>query len=92
MTINFYANYGVLAHEKRPVFSTAPGEISDKISAKLPEGWDTYTMQDGQTGLVAPWGGHYAINDVLVERGGDPWLSAVDNSGKIRRCKLLIQQ
>jgi hypothetical protein len=91
MTINFYANYGILAHEKRPVFSTVPGEINDKMSAKLPEGWGTYAMQDGQTGLVAPWGDRYAINDVLVERDGEPWFSAVDDSGRVRRCKLSIQ-
>lgn len=69
-TIEIYKNYGVLALEKRNVY-TYGGEhphatCSDKINAQIPEGWELCKNMMDQTIVEAPWGQTYMINDVLT--------------------------
>jgi hypothetical protein len=88
--VSFYANYGELAHEKQPVFKTVPGEISNKVTAELPDGWLTCAMADGKTCVIAPWGWHYALDEVLIDRDNVPCLSAIDASGQVYCRKLAV--
>lgn len=68
-TIEIYCNYGVLAAEKRNVYTFGAehphATCSDKMTVVVPDGWELYQNQMGQTMVTAPWGWDYDINDVL---------------------------
>lgn len=68
-TIEIYCNYGVLAAEKRNVYTFgaphAAATCWDKMAVVVPEGWEVYQNQMGQTMVTAPWGWDYEINEVL---------------------------
>lgn len=84
-TIEIHKNYGVLALEKRNVY-TYGGEhmhatCSDKIKAQIPEGWKLCKNIMNQTIVEAPWGETYMINDVLT--GNEtPCFAAIDPNGQ----------
>lgn len=90
-TIEIYCNYGVLAAEKRNVY-TFGGEhphatCSGKITVVVPEGWELYQNQMGQTVVAAPWGWDYDINDVL--QGNEyPYFRAYDKNMNMKVFKL----
>lgn len=51
-TIEIYACYGITAHEKLPTYRTAPSEISDKITVKVPDGMDIAENCYGDTLVI----------------------------------------
>ena len=89
--LEIYCNYGVLAAEKRNVY-TYGGEHahaagSDCMTVTLPDEWKLYKNVIGEVMVQAPWGECYQINDVLQ---GDekPCFCAIDNEMKERRVYL----
>ena len=83
-TIEIYCNYGVLAAEKRNVY-TFGGEhpratCSDNMIVVVPVGWELYQNQAGQTMVTAPWGWDYDINEVLTDIKGRPAFRALDKN------------
>ena len=83
-TIEIYCNYGVLAAEKRNVY-TFGGEhphatCSDNMTVVVPDGWELYQNQMGQTMVTAPWGWDYDINEVLTDIKGRAAFRALDKN------------
>lgn len=81
-TINIYCNYGVLGSEKMKIY-TFGGEhphatCSDKMTVVVPDGWEIYKNQAGQTIVTAPWGWNYEINEVLRSKKTRPIFEALD--------------
>lgn len=70
MTINIYKNYGVLAAEKRVVYTYGSehcnATCSDVIAVLVPDGWEVFKNSFGQEMISAPWGWSYEINEVLA--------------------------
>lgn len=82
-TIEIYKNYGVLGSEKISVYSFG-GEhphatCSDKMTVAVPDGWEIYQNQMGQTMVTAPWGWDYEINEVL-QGNENPCFYAIDKN------------
>lgn len=92
-TINIYRNYGVLAAEKRYVYTYgaehAHATVSDELTVELPDGWETAENYIGELLLVAPWGATYGPNDIL-EGNENPLFIVYDENGKERRFKLKV--
>lgn len=81
-TINIYCNYGVLGSEKMKIY-TFGGEhphatCSDKMTVVIPDGWEIYKNQVGQTMVTAPWGWDYEINEILKAKQTRPAFQALD--------------
>ena len=72
MTI--YKSYGVLAHEKQPVYSfdRPASEIYDEISVIIPEGWSIEENGHGETIVDSPHGITYLGYEVLASWGDAP--------------------
>lgn len=72
MTI--YKSYGVLAHEKQPVYSfdCPASEIYDEISVLVPYGWSISENTVGQTLVDSPDGITHLGNDILTNWGDAP--------------------
>lgn len=92
-TIEIYCNYGVLGKEKRNVYTygqqSSTAVCSDKITVEIPDGWEPYETETGETFLQAPWGYQYEINEVL-EGKEKPYFYAIDKEGKGHRSELKI--
>ena len=69
-----YKSYGVLAHEKQPVytFDRPASEIYDEISALVPDGWRTAENAYGETIVESPHGITYLGNEILTTWGDAP--------------------
>lgn len=83
--LDVYCNYGVLAAEKRNIY-TYGGEhphatCSDKITVFVPDEWELYTGPAGDLMVQAPWGWCYEINDVLSDLNGYAVFKALDSNG-----------
>lgn len=93
MNIKIYCNYGVLAAEKRNVYTYGAPEATatcwDEITVEIPEGWETCENNAGDLMVTAPWGWSYKINEVLQ---GDekPCFYALDDGMKGHRQYLKI--
>lgn len=90
-TIKIFCNYGVLAAEKRNIYTFgAPHESavsSDEMTVAIPEGWEIYQNQMEQTMATAPWGWDYEINEVL--QGNEyPYFRAYDKNMNMKVFKL----
>lgn len=86
-----YINYGVLASEKRQVWTAnaphATATCSDKVEIEVPEGWDMFETNAGDIMLMAPWGWNYEPNEVLT--GNEhPYFDVIDNDGNSHHIKL----
>lgn len=83
-TIEIYCNYGVLAAEKRNVYTFGAehphATCSDKMTVAIPEEWEIYQNQAGQTMVTAPWGWDYDINEVLTDIKGRAAFRALDKN------------
>lgn len=83
-TIEIYCNYGVLAAEKRNVYTFGAehphATCSDKMTVVVPDGWELYQNQMGQTMVTAPWGWDYDINEVLTDIKGRAAFRALDKN------------
>ena len=92
-TIEIYCNYGVLAAEKRNVY-TFGGEhpratCSVNMFVVVPVGWELDQNQAGQTMVTAPWGWDYDINEVL-QGNEKPCFYALDKGMNGRRAYLEV--
>lgn len=79
MKYKLYASYGVLAHEKTPIFSdTIPA--SDAYSVITVEIPDEYPLSENDLGetLIDIEGKTYLLQEVLKNKGDDPVLSWYD--------------
>lgn len=69
MTIDIFKNYGCLGSEKTNVYTYSNPESTakcyDKITVKIPEGWETFENYMGDTILTAPWKENYTVHEVL---------------------------
>lgn len=93
MKIKIYCNYGVLAAEKRNVYTYGnPNPTAtcwDEITVETPKGWELYENYMGELMVTAPWGANYTINDVL--RGNEkPCFTACDRDRKLHRVFLTV--
>lgn len=90
-SIKIFRNYGVLAAEKRNVYTYgaehSQAVCSDEITVEIPEGWETYENDLGQTMLTAPWGWNYFINEVL-SGNKNPYFQAYDKDFNLKRFEL----
>lgn len=92
--IEIYCNYGVLAAEKRTVYTYGGQHFravcSDRKTVKLPENdyFRIFETTDDGLAVESAWGYQYSINEVL---GGDikPCFSATDKAGKLHRVFLV---
>ena len=90
-TLEIYCNYGVLAAEKRNVYTYGAqhcnATCSDRMTVYVPEGWAAWDNPMGKTMVAAPWGWDYEVGEVLA---GDkyPHFEAKDRDGKLRRYRL----
>lgn len=73
-TIEIYKSYGVLAHEKQPVytFDRPASEIYDVISVRIPDGWSTAENAYGETIVESPEGIYYLGEEILGNWGDAP--------------------
>lgn len=80
MTTTIYKSYGVLAHEKRPVYSKAApaSEIFDRITVEI--GLPTWQNAGGELGVILD-GRKELLDDLLTTRGEDPALVWYDKDG-----------
>ena len=89
--INIFRNYGVLAAEKRNIYTyggaSESATCADEITVELPEGWELSENYIGDPLLVAPWRTCYLVNVVL---GGDkyPHIIVRDPDFNLRRFEL----
>lgn len=83
--LDVYCNYGVLAAEKRNIYtygSEHPHAVcSDEITVFIPDEWELYTGPAGDLMVQAPWGWRYGINDVLSDLNGYAVFKAFDSNG-----------
>lgn len=84
-TIEIFLNYGVLANEKRNVYTYggphSQGICSDKMTVVIPDGWETHVNYLGNLMLKSPWGWEYEPNEVLKDKNGCPTFSGLDKDG-----------
>lgn len=82
-TIEIYANYGVLAAEKRTVYTFdgahTSATCSEKMTVVVPDGWEIYQNEAGNTMVMTPTGWNYEINDVLGNVNGRPAFQVMDD-------------
>ena len=90
MHYKLYASYGVLAHEKRPVFTdTIPAsDFYDVITVDIPDKYPISENIFGQT-LIDIEGETYLLHEVLNNFGDDPCLSWY-NEHEVRRVMLKV--
>ena len=83
-TIEIYINYGVLAAEKRNIYTFGAehphATCSDKMEVVVPEGWELYQNESGREMVTAPWGWDYDINEVLTDLKGRAAFRALDKN------------
>lgn len=90
MEIKIYANYGVLAHEKEPVFTVGcPIEenLADELTVIIPDEFEPYEAQYGAIALTLS-GRKYLLREVLTNRGDDPVLSWYDGKEHWKKLKV----
>ena len=90
-----HCNYGVLAAEKRKVYTYGAQHCtavcSDKMGVKLPEN-DWFRIYDTAMGGIAvesAWGWNYEISEIL-QGNEKPSFFAIDKDGKGHTVKLKI--
>ena len=87
MVAKIYDNYGVLAHEKKHVYTTAPeatASISEPFYIIIPDSMKPYITEAGEIALILPDGvGPYLLSECLAtERDGMPSITWVDKYGR----------
>lgn len=80
MKTTIYANYGVLAHEKQTIYTTAPTDeavYSEPITVDIPESFKPGENAFGIV-LVEIDGSNWLLGDVLDSRDDKPCISWYD--------------
>lgn len=83
MIVKIYANYGVLAHEKETVYTTAPHEhatLSEPVTVTIPDSLNPCTNEAGEI-LVTLDGTVYRLFEVLANAGDKPVIRWFDGRG-----------
>lgn len=83
MKITVYANYGVLAHEKRTAYSTAPmqtAKVSEPVAVEIPDSLNPRETE-GYGIVVTLDKGVWPLSDVLTNAGDEPVLRWYTGSG-----------
>lgn len=84
-TIEIYRNYGVLAAEKKNVYTYgaehAYATCSDKITVSIPSTWKLHKNVSGSDIVESPWGMIYTIDEMLFGNE-QPCFEAIDSNGK----------
>lgn len=77
MKVKLYKNYGVLAHEKEPLYTySAPAsDVYDRVTADIPQIIEVNTFNEP---LVSLGGMIYPLQDVLATVDGEPALRLYD--------------
>ena len=84
-TIKIFENYGCLGAEKRSVYTAenphATATAWDEMTVAVPDGWEAWKNDTGETIVSAPWGWNYSLSEILA---GDkePVFWVVDNHDK----------
>lgn len=85
--IKGYANYGVLNHEKKILFTIGdvPTDcvVSERVEYTIPDDWEISENEFGTILLTAPWGCTYCGNDVITSKNDNPYLTAYDTNSKL---------
>lgn len=93
--IRGYANYGVLAHEKKPVFTIsnthAHTTVSEEIEITLPDKWGVGEDRLGRKLIITPDGEKYIADDIISSYGENPALNWYDG-GKEHRIILVWEE
>ena len=89
MDVKIYANYGVLAHEKQPVYTTAPeatATVSEPFYIIIPDAMKPYVTEGGQIALILPDGfGPYLLAECLATGQDDmPVITWIDKNEERR--------
>lgn len=89
MDVKIFDNYGVLAHEKQHVYTTAPeatAKVSEPFYIIIPSGLRPYVTVDGAIAIEPPDGlGKYLLSECLATgRNGMPVIAYVDKYGERR--------
>ena len=79
MRYELFASYGVLAHEKKPVFSDGipASDFYDVITVDIPDNYSVSKNNFGDT-LIDINGTTYMLREVLSNYGTDPCLQWYD--------------
>ena len=91
MKVELYANWGVLGHEARPVFTPVPiSEAYDRIQVEIPEEFKPYQTESDEIALYLPNGYNpYLLTEVLNNDELDgPELVWINRDGETKTAKL----
>ena len=90
--MKLYKSYGVLAHEKQPVYTlySPASDIYDEVNVVLPDGWYTTQTVFDETLICSPDGDTYFANEILSNWGDSPALVWYDNRQKMHRIMLEV--
>lgn len=83
MKVTVYANYGVLAHEKRTAYSTVPMEtakFSEPVVAEIPDSLNPRETEGGEI-VITLDGSAWLLSEVLTNAGDKPVLRWYTGSG-----------
>lgn len=90
-TFKGYINYGVLAAEKRQIWTAAAhhayATAYDEVEITIPDGWTVEENAFGDMIVTAPWGWAYKPNE-LLQGNENPYFSGFNQSGNGFRIKL----
>lgn len=81
MKIKIYASYGILAHEKEPLytFGAPAGEIHDELTVEVPH---VVGYNDFDEPFLDLYGMTYRLTEVLSNKGDNPALIWCNDQGK----------
>lgn len=87
-TLEIYRNFGVLAAEKRYIYTfgnpNPTAAAYDTLTVEIPDDWDVYKNAYGETIVVAPSGQVYTPNEILIGNNA-PEFCVVDKNLR-QRC------
>ena len=92
-TIKIFENYGCLGAEKHSVYTAENPHTTatawDEMTVAVPDGWNAWKNDTGETIVTAPWGWSYSLNEILA---GDkePVFWAIDDQDNQRSVVLKI--
>lgn len=93
-TLKAYANYGVLAHEKKTLYtiggSAETATYSEEVEVILPEGFEVDENVAGGQLITVPGGETYLANEIFYSSNGCPELSWYDSEQKVHRVKCQV--
>ena len=88
LMVEMYRNYGILGHEKSPVYSLSPSEICDKVTVYIPNRFQPHWTIEGNVSLSLS-GDRYLLTDVIqTDRNDAPYIAWYDPP-RLRRNPLL---